>query len=384
MAFSLEVIDEKKVMDEVSRETQAVSEETAKIHKQAEENAVAVFNCDLEALAARKQLTTSIEQFGYDTMQRSSQKNSLLKVSVGKLSQTGADGSDVSKGLMELNREMKNLDPGMLNFTKEGALGKLFNPIRNYFAKYEKSENVIASIIDSLDKGKKTLTDDNTTLSIEQQSLRELTKKLNKEIELAATMDEKLTAKLEEAQAQNMDPERVKFVQEEILFPLRQRIMDMQQMMVVNQQGVIAMEVIQRNNRELLRGVERAKTVTITALRTAVMVASALYNQKIVLKKIQMLNETTSNMIASTSKMLKEQGTEIHKQSIDTSVSIDTLKTAFQDIMQALDEISAFKQKALPTMQTTITQFRELADKGEEAIQKIERGNALMNEVQPK
>jgi uncharacterized protein YaaN involved in tellurite resistance len=232
--------------------------------------------------------------------------------------------------------------------------------------------------MESLDKGKKTLTNDNTTLSIEQQSLRDLSKKLNREIEMAIAMDEMITAKLEEAQAQNMEQDKVRFIQEEILFPLRQRIMDMQQMIVVNQQGVIAMEVIQRNNKELIRGVDRAKTVTITALRTAVMVASALYNQKIVLQKIQMLNETTSNMIASTSKMLKEQGTAIHKQSVETSVSVDTLKSAFQDIMEALDEISAFKQNALPIMQASISEFRELADKGEEAIQKIEKGNALM------
>ncbi|MCL1818416.1 MAG: toxic anion resistance protein, partial [Spirochaetaceae bacterium] len=138
-----------------------------------------------------------------------------------------------------------------------------------------------------------------------------------------------------------------------------------------------AMEVIQRNNKELIRGVDRAKTVTVTALRTAVMVASALYNQKIVLQKIQMLNETTNNMIAATSKMLKEQGTDIHKQSIESALSVDTLKTAFQDVMEALDEISAFKQNALPAMQVTISQFRELADKGESAIQRIEKANAL-------
>ena len=55
------------------------------------------------------------------------------------------------------------------------------------------------------------------------------------------------------------DPENVKFVTEEVLFPLRQRIMDMQQMIVVNQQGVMATEVVIRNNKELMRGVERAR-----------------------------------------------------------------------------------------------------------------------------
>ena len=362
----------------MAQETQVVSEDAAKIRQQAEENAVAVINCDMESLVEKKQLMTSIEQFGLDTIQKSSQKNALLKVSVGKLSQTGSEGGEVSRGLIDLNREIKNLDPSAIDFTKSGLLGKLTNPIRAYFAKYEKAENVIANIVDSLDLGKKTLTNDNTTLAIEQHALRELSKKLSKDIEMAAVMDALISEKLEEAQINNMDEDKVRFVQEEILFPLRQRTMDMQQMIVVNQQGVIAMEIIQRNNKELMRGVDRAKTVTVTALRTAVMVASALYNQKIVLDKIKILNETTSNMIAATSKMLKDQGTEIQKQSMESNISVDTLKSAFKDIMDAMDEINAFKQQALPKMQATISQFRELADKGEAAIQKIEKGNALL------
>ena len=130
--------------------------------------------------------------------------------------------------------------------------------------------------------------------------MRDLTKKLMKEIQLGTLMDESIEKQIEAAKARNEDPEKVKFVTEEVLFPLRQRFMDMQQMIVVNQQGVMATEIVIRNNKELMRGVERAKNVTISALRISVMVAGALYNQKIVLKKIQMLNETTNNIISST------------------------------------------------------------------------------------
>ena len=151
-----------------------------------------------------------------------------------------------------------------------------YEEVRAYFQKYEKAENVIANVIDSLDKGKKTLTNDNTTLAIEQHALRDLSKKLNKEIEMAVAMDELISEKLEQTKSQIVDLDKIRFIEEEILFPLRQRTMDMQQMVVVNHQGIIAMEVIQRNNKELIRGVDRAKTVTVTALRTAVMVASAL------------------------------------------------------------------------------------------------------------
>src|SRR5690606_25399444 len=137
----------------------------------------------------------------------------------------------------------------------------------------------------SLDKGKTTLKNDNTTLEIEQQALRELTKTLQKEIQLGAFMDSSIESQIEAAQLRNDDPDKIRFITEEVLFPLRQRVMDLQQMLVVNQQGIMAIEVVMRNNKELIRGVDRAKNVTISALKISVTVASALYNQKIVLKK---------------------------------------------------------------------------------------------------
>jgi uncharacterized protein YaaN involved in tellurite resistance len=190
-------------------------------------------------------------------------------------------------------------------------------------------------------------------------------------------MDESIESQIEAAKLRNEDPDKIRFITEEVLFPLRQRVMDLQQMLVVNQQGIMAIEVVIRNNKELIRGVDRAKNVTISALKISVTVASALYNQKIVLKKIELLNQTTNDLIASTSRMLKEQGAEIHKQSLESSISVDTLKQAFADVLSALDSISTYKQEALPKMRETINQFRELADDGEKQIQRLEKGHKL-------
>jgi uncharacterized protein YaaN involved in tellurite resistance len=375
--FSMQVVDTEALQAELKGEVKAKPEEVEKLRAQAEQNALAVINCDIDSMKDKKTLIKSVDEFGWESMRQSTQKNTLLKVSVGNLSKAGEEGGQVSKSLTDLHREIKNLDPGSLDFAKSGLLGKVFNPIRAYFEKYEKAEDVIASLITSLDKGRATLKNDNTTLALEEQNLRDLTKKINKEIEMGALMDECVTEHLEQAEAAGADPDKLRFVREEILFPLRQRVMDMQQMVVVNHQGIIAMEVIQRNNKELIRGVDRAKTVTVSALRTAVMVASALYNQRIVLKKIQALNETTNNLIASTSRMLKDQGAEIQKQSMQTSISVDTLKTSFADVLTALETISTYKQEALPVMRDTIAQFRELAEQGEAEIAKLERGSGL-------
>lgn len=377
MGFSMEVSDNETIKQEIIEQVKPVPEEVAKLKELADNNVAELIAIDLDSLEKRKSIVKSVEEFGLDTIQHSAKKNSLLQVSVGNLAKMGDEGGAVAVGLMELQREMKDLDPSLIDFTKTGFLGKLFNPLRAYFQKYEKADSVINDIVVSLEKGKTILKNDNTTLEIEEVAMRDLTRKLTKEIEMGSMMDEAIESQIEVARSKNADPDKIRFITEEILFPLRQRIMDMQQMIVVNHQGIMAIEVIRRNNKELIRGVDRAKNVTVSAMRIAAIVASALYNQRIVLKKIEMLNATTNELIAGTSKLLKEQGAEIHKQSIEANISVDTLKTAFADAMSALDAISTYKQEALPKMKETINQFKELAEKGEQQIQKLEEGSQL-------
>jgi uncharacterized protein YaaN involved in tellurite resistance len=375
MTFNMEIADTEKIKKDIIEQVKPAPEEVVEVKKQAETNAAEIMALDIDSLEKRKLVLKSIESFGMDTMQDSSKRNSMLQVSVGNFSKMGDEGGVVTKGLLDLQREIKDLDPSIIDFAKTGFLSRFYNPIRSYFARYQKADSVINDIINSLEKGKSTLKNDNVSLEIERQTLRDLTKKLKKEIEMGDSMDEAIAKDVETAIARNEDPEKVKFIKEEVQFPLRQRVMDMQQMIVVNQQGIMSIEVVRRNNLELIRGIDRAKNVTISAMRIAVIVASALYNQKIVLEKIEKLNATTNELISGTSRMLKEQGAEIHKQSMETNISVETLKTAFADVISAMDAISTYKNEALPKMKETINQFKELAEQGEKQIQRLEKGN---------
>ncbi|RKP58146.1 toxic anion resistance protein [Cohnella endophytica] len=377
MSFTMEVVSPEKIKTAIEEQVKPEPEEVKQLKELAVNNVSTILDLDIESVEKRKEVLQSIDSFGMNSMKSSSEKNSLLQVSVGNLSKTGDEGGQVAKGLTELHVQLKDLDPSAVDFAKSGFLGKFFNPLRSYFAKYQKADAVISDIIVSLDKGKTVLKNDNTTLEFEQQALRELTKRLQKEIQLGTLMDEEIESQIEAAKARGESEDKVRFITEEVLFPLRQRVMDLQQMMVVNQQGIMAIEVVIRNNKELIRGVDRARNVTVSALRISVTVASALYNQRIVLKKIELLNQTTDSLISGTSRMLKDQGAAIHKQSLEASISVDTLKQAFTDVLSALDSISTYKQEALPKMRETINQFRELADNGEQQIQRLEKGHKL-------
>ena len=356
----------------VTDERQQTVDETAK--QKVEE----IMGTDISVFEDRKNLTTAFEEFGADVMRKTENKNSILSKRMGELSKAGSESGEVAKGLQELAEQMKSLDPSLVDFDQKGLFGKISNPVKRYFDKYKTADAQIADIVKSLENGKKMLKNDNVTLEIEQSDMRGLTKELNEKIAMGNALDQYLSNAIENKKAEGGDEEKVKFVEEEVLFPLRQRIMDFQQMQVVSQQGCVAMDVIRRNNNELIRAVDRAETVTVSSLRTAVTVAGALYNQRIVLEKVNLLNESTNRMIASTAEMLKTQGVEIQKQASEAMISTDTLKKSFEDTLQAMSDISSYKTEALSRIRQTIEEFKELADMGEKKLQQMEEAGAFM------
>src|SRR5690606_12096291 len=144
------------------------------------------------------------------------------------------------------------------------------------------------------------------------------------------------------------DDSRRSFMEEELLFPLRQRILDLQQQLAVSQQGILALEVVIRNNRELIRGVDRSINVTVSALNVAVVVAMALANQRLVLDRVRSINTTTSDLIAGTAQALRTQGVEIQTQASSTVLDMEKLEQAFNDVIGAIDEVSRYRREALP------------------------------------
>ncbi|MBQ7058725.1 MAG: toxic anion resistance protein [Firmicutes bacterium] len=379
MAFSLDVVNPEEVKEKVEQELAVPAEINPEVAKAAEQKVAEIMAVDLDSFEHRKEFTTAIDTFGQDVVQKSEVKNEILSKRMAELSKNGTESGEVAKGLEDLAIRMRDLDPSGIDFAKKGRIGKVFNPVRRYFDRYKSADAEIADIVKSLEKGKGTLKNDNTTLELEEASMREITKQLNQKIEMGTALDTYLTNALEEQKALGGNEDKVRFVEEEVLFPLRQRIMDFQQLQVVNQQGIVAMDVIRSNNKELIRAVDRAETVTVSSLRTAVTVAGALYNQKIVLEKVQLLNASTNAMIEATSKMLKDQGVAIQQQATEANISVETLKASFANTLSALDDISNYKQQALPKIAKTIADFRELAETGEKRLIEMEKRGAFLD-----
>ena len=373
VAIELSVPDVEQAKEEVAKDV-AVTEAYAQvIDDTAAERGEQIMQVDLDSYEAKREITQAIENLGADIAYKSTAKNEMLARRMKTLGKQGGDTGEVAKSLEELAITMRDLDPKGIDFAKGSRMGKLFNPVRRYFERYKTADAEIASIVKSLDTGKDMLHNDNVTLELEEAQMRELTKQLNQQIEIGLDLDAYLSQAIEQAKASGTaDPDRIRFVEEEVLFPLRQKITDFQQLQLVNQQGIVSMNVLRRNNSELIRAVDRAEHVTVSTLRVAVTVAGALYNQRIVLDKVKALNETTNAMISSTATMLKEQGTEIQTTAGESNISVETLQQSFADTLQALEDISNYKQAALPRIRQTIDDFYMLAETGEKHLRQIE------------
>ena len=276
----------------------------------------------------------------------------------------------VGANLLELRRTVEALDPARAGKLSPGKklLGIIpfGNTMSRYFEGYVSAQGHIKAVLDKLASGKDELLMDNAAIDVERQKLWEAMGNLEQMIHISKALD----AKLESAAADldHTDPAKAKAVRESALFYTRQRTQDLLTQMAVTVQGYLALDLVKKNNVELVKGVDRASTTTVGALRTAVTVAQALSNQRLVLQQITALNTTTANIIDSTSALLKAQTGQIHEQAAASTIPLETLQRAFQNIYDTMDSIDSFKLKALDSMKQTVTTLSGEVEKSQAYI----------------
>lgn len=302
--------------------------------------------------------------------------NRMLEQPVRALKEGGiAQGSEVGKTLLELRRTVEDLDPSEATGSKK-LLGFLpfGDKVTDYFRKYQSAQSQLNGILHSLRNGQDELTKDNVALNLEKTNLWATMGRLNQYVYVAERLDAKLAARI--AELELSDPEAAKALSQDVLFYVRQKHQDLLTQLAVSIQSYLAIDIIIKNNIELIKGVDRASTTTISALRTAVIVAQALGNQKLVLDQITALNTTTSGMIQRTSEMLRENSAAIQEQAASSTIGMEQLQAAFQNIYATMDSIDEFKLKALDSMAQTIGVLGAEVDKSKAYLDRVQAHDA--------
>lgn len=373
----LKAVSSNEVKQELLLKDKTPPGEQQQIVLSADEFVGALLANDLSKIESQQLSVGKVEDIGTDLQRQSAAQMGMLKQPIATLSRRAEDGGEVANALIDLKMTVESLDPEKVNFSPGwfsrilGYIPGVGTPIKRYLTKFESAQTVIDAIVHSLESGRDQLLRDNITLAEDQKQLWNTGEQLDKTLIFAHSVDEKLTA--QSAALKSTKPEDVKVIEEYMLFPIRQRVIDLQQQLAVTQQSVIATELIIRNNKELVRGVNRALNVTITALRNATTIALALANQEHVLQKIEKINDTTAKLIADSAKRLKTQGTQIHKDASSAQIDVNALKSALNDLKSAIDDISTFRQKALPEMANVINDLDHLIKETAEPLKRIER-----------
>jgi uncharacterized protein YaaN involved in tellurite resistance len=331
--------------------------ETTKLDGQVAQFVDAVTSLDIHGADFKSRVDAISTMGNAEVAQAASMSNRMLERPVNALKNGMLDeSSPVSKGLIELRQTIEKLDPSRQGdlFAPRKLLGMipLGSRLVAYFDGYRSAQSHLNAIIESLYRSKDELQRDNAAVETEKARLWDLMKRLEQYIYLGKTLDAALSAKIGSIEA--TDPERAKVLKEDVLFYARQKVTDLLTQMAVNVQGYLALDLIRKNNIELIKGVERATTTTVSALRTAVIAAQALANQKLVLDQISALNTTTGNIIESTAAMLRQQTAQVYAQASSSTIDVKQLQSAFNNIYATMDAVADYKVKALASMQQTV------------------------------
>jgi uncharacterized protein YaaN involved in tellurite resistance len=335
---------------------------------------------------------SSISRMGYDEIRRSAEASSrFLDRPITALKQGPmAQGSHVSSALVSLRQQVEDLDParhlgqkrGLINFRKV----PFGDQVNDYFRRYQSAQHHIEAIVAGLYRGQDELLRDNAALDQEKVHLWLIKSRLEQYVLMAGALDEALTRTI--SNLESSDHEKARVLKEDALFYVRQKRQDLLTQLSVVVQGYLALDLIRKNNIELVKGVERATTTTVSALRTAIIAALALGNQKLVLDQVTALNTTTGNIIESTSQMLRQQTLEIANQAASATVSIEKLQTAFNNIYATIDTIDTFKLAALESMRKTIDSLTSEVAKAQQYVERAKsaelaqaRANGLVSEL---
>lgn len=246
-----------------------------------------------------------------------------------------------------MSEKINDLNPNGIDFTSYTGL-KFFNPVKMYFSRIRAQEAIISTLIKKLESNQEILKRDNITLKIEINKLNKIIEDLDIEYNKGKDYLEELKKTINN------------FSQEEInqfnINLLEKRLFDFKQMIIVKEQSVLALNIILNNNDEIIRNIDKIKNVTIEALKTSVIVANSIYNQKIILRKINLIDKGAQSIINDTNKLL--QTTNLNDKSSKIQIS-ELLKDNFENMINTLNAAKIQSEKCFPENSIKILEIKK-------------------------
>ncbi|WP_439377244.1 toxic anion resistance protein [Amycolatopsis lexingtonensis] len=282
----------------------------------------------------------------------------------------------VTTSLAGLRRTVAELDPAKLPLTGRKLLGMF--PVaagaKRALDRYRAANEPVNALVVDLRGRQDVLRRDNAAIKGERERLWKVMGKLAEAAAFAEAVDGAI-----ERQASVFDftdPVRAQALRGDVLYPIRQRHQDLLTQLAVGAQGYLALDLVRKNNDELIRGVERAVSTTVSALRVALLVSGALTSQRDVLDEVAALQATTDGLIRANTELLDLQSAEIRKASSDPAVATETIRQSFDRIYASIDAIDGFRADAVRSMAATVESLSGEIRRAEDHLRRSHEGEA--------
>ena len=256
----------------------------------------------------------------------------------------------ITAQLGRLRLVLDRLTPGehLLKPKKLFGLFARSNPITSYFDRYRTAEADIEAALSIMAESRDLLLRDNVAISGHQAAARAHLITLAQAISMCASLDERLE-KLS-TQLVKSDPAKAQKMRATALFEVRQRHNDLLTQMAVSQQSFTMLSMIETNNLDLVKGIDRASSTTIAALQTAVVAAQTLANQSLVLNRIDGVRSAANSLIGRASSATAQENARIDLSSTEAARQVASLRSALEDVAISVDSLEHQQQTTLRSL----------------------------------
>ena len=329
----------------------------------------------VEDLRKQEELIGSVERIGEKALKQAASESSVMLARPFRdLSQEKGLGQEIADNLAELTVNAQSIDPHKFSPGRKGwalrIAGKINRRMQKWLLKFYQVGTLIDTIVIALKDGIAKLDRNNKILIDDAMSMRESLIELAKLLGLAKMVDAKVEARMNELE----DGRLKEFLEQEILFAVRQKVQEIEELVMVKQQGIITFEMTVRTNKQLMRGVRSTINVTVPAIRIGTTAALALADQKQILNVLKGAKQVGSDILAKNAQMLKEQQVEIYKEATTGSLDHEKMMQAFDDLFEAVENAKTFRKEALPVMANAIREFDAKVEKANSVIDEIDKG----------
>ena len=220
--------------------------------------------------------------------------------------------------------------------------------VARYFDRYQYADGNIETALTSMAQSRDMLLQDNIVLAANRSASRPLIASLAEAIAMCASLDERVEKLASQLDAK--DPVRAGRLRSDILFEVRQRHGDLLTQMAVSRQNYATLRLIEANNLDLVKGIDRASATTIAALQTAIVAAQTLANQSLVLNRINGVQTAASSLIEQSSNATAAGNNQLSLDSDEASRQVASLRTAFADVVASVDSLERQQRSALSSL----------------------------------